>query len=179
MSIEIERKFLVNESILALAIEQGDPDDWDKVEDIQQGYIIENEETDTLLRVRIATRPNKHEIHMHLVNEREAWITIKKAISDASRYEFEYEIPVEDAEQMLEMCPVIIRKTRQYFIEEGVENYWVIDTFHMPNGSNLVIAETELSSEDQEFDRPERVGMEVTDDSAYYNSNIAKMMRSM
>jgi adenylate cyclase len=101
----------------------------------------------------------------------------KKAISDASRFEYEYEIPVNDAIEMLEMCPVIIEKTRQYFAEDDVENYWVIDTFHLPSGENLIVTETELTSEDQEIDLPEWVTEEVTNNPAFYNSNIAKMIQ--
>jgi adenylate cyclase len=168
MGIEIERKFLINETIMLEAKENGDPDEWYKEERIQQGYIMDDVENKTLLRVRIAIRDN----------ESEAWITIKKAISDVSRFEYEYEIPVKDATEMLEMCPVIIDKTRQYFAEDDVENFWVIDTFHLPTGENLIVAETELSSEDQEIDLPEWVVEEVTNDSTYYNSNIAKMIQS-
>jgi len=102
-----------------------------------------------------------------------AWLTIKGKTHGASRTEFEYPIPTADAHAMLEeMCPQgVIDKTR-YRIQVG-EHVWEVDEFHGDN-QGLVVAEVELDSEDQPFERPPWLGEEVTDDPRYYNSALSR-----
>ena len=89
-----------------------------------------------------------------------------------SRYEFEYEVPVEDGYHMMELfCEDIVQKTRYKFKEEG--KIWEVDIFKEDN-DGLILAEVELESEDEEIAFPYFIGKEVTDDERYYNKNLAK-----
>ena len=145
MGTEIERKFLViNDNFKT-----------DEGIDYQQGYLNRSPER----TVRIRTAGDK------------AFITIKGKSVGAKRPEFEYEIPLSDAKEMLAMCEgPIIEKTRYICIHEGMK--WEIDVFHGEN-EGLVIAEIELKSEEQEFSKPSWVGKEVTMEPRYYNSSLS------
>ena len=89
-----------------------------------------------------------------------------------SRYEFEIEIPVSDADHLLSLCDQpLIEKTRYKYDYEGVT--WEIDEFHGVN-DGLVVAEVELESEDQEFEKPYFIGEEVTGQVKYYNMMLLK-----
>ena len=98
-----------------------------------------------------------------------------KGLSDASgmsRYEFEIEIPVLDADHLLSLCDQpLIEKTRYKYDYEGVT--WEIDEFHGVN-DGLVVAEVELESEDQQFEKPDFIGEEVTGQVKYYNMMLLK-----
>ncbi|MFA6903797.1 MAG: CYTH domain-containing protein [Gallionellaceae bacterium] len=145
MATEIERKFLV----------KGDA--WRKGEATlyRQGYL--NRDKERTVRVRVAGD--------------KAYLTIKGISTGAVRAEFEYEIPVADAEQLLLLCDgPLIEKTRFLFPWAGM--MWEVDEFHGEN-NGLVVAEIELQSADQPFDKPSWVGNEVTDDKRYYNSSLA------
>ncbi|MGM0738186.1 MAG: CYTH domain-containing protein, partial [Bacteroidota bacterium] len=102
------------------------------------------------------------------------FLTIK-GIADASgvsRYEWEHEIPVDEAEKLLSICePGFIDKTR-YFVKQGDCTYEV-DEFHGDN-KGLVIAEVELQSVDEHFEKPDWLGEEVTGDARYYNSSLIR-----
>jgi adenylate cyclase len=145
MATEIERKFLVTGD----SWRQPDPTP------MSQGYLsLAKERT---VRVRIA-------------GDR-AYLTIKGATVGVSRPEFEYEIPVADAEAMLAMCDgPIVRKARHLVTYRGSQ--WEVDEFSDDN-AGLVVAEIELESEDQPFERPDWLGQEVSDDPRYLNSNLA------
>jgi CYTH domain-containing protein len=148
MAIEIERKFLVNgEKWRSLA--SGIP--------YRQGYICTQKEA--VVRVRI-------------VGDR-GYLTIKGLSRGNSRAEFEYPIPLSDAQTMLQtMCePPLIEKTR-YLIKHR-ELIWEVDEFWGEN-AGLIIAEVELTSENQVIDLPEWVGREVSHDPRYFNSNLIK-----
>jgi CYTH domain-containing protein len=145
MPLEIERKFLV----------QGN--DWktNQGERYRQGYL--NLDKERTVRVRLAGQ--------------QAFLAVKGIARGASRREFEYEIPANDAEQLLKLCEgAIIEKIRYTVIHEGTK--WEIDEF-LGGNKGLIIAEVELSSEDQIFEKPEWLGQEVTDDPRYFNSNLA------
>ena len=149
MAIERERKFLIKGSFQHLAV---------KTVQIKQAYLSIN--PDRVVRLRIAG--NK------------AVITVKSGqpAGSFSRMEWEFEIPVTDAEEMMKICvPGMIDKTR-YYIPCGKHTYEV-DVFHDKN-EGLVIAEIELSSESEDFDKPEWLGEEVTGNPAYFNSNLIK-----
>lgn len=143
--IEIERKFLV------ISREYADS----PVRHIRQGYICDD--PDRVVRVR--------------VRDEQGFITLKNKRDGFARNEYEYVIPKTDAEQMLEsMCrqPVLI-KDRYLYKYKG--HTWEIDEFHGKH-EGLVIAEIELESADETFERPAFIGREVTDDPQYYNANI-------
>ena len=145
MAIEIERKFLVTGT------------DWRQGAGtvFSQGYL--NRDKARTVRVRI--------------DGAKAFLTIKGASQGATRAEFEYEIPLADAEQLLALCEgPIIQKVRRVLVHAG--STWEVDEFEGPN-AGLVVAEIELTSEDQVFERPPWLGQEVTDDVRYFNSNLA------
>lgn len=146
---EIERKFLVAGEFKSSATTSMR---------ITQGYLCSVPER--TVRVRIMGE--------------KAFITVKGKSSDsgASRFEWEKEITVEEAGKLLALCePGIIDKTR-YIVD--VEGYiYEVDEFYGDN-EGLVLAEIELSSEQQTFVKPEWLGREVTDDPRYYNSMLVK-----
>ncbi len=150
MAIEIERKFLVNGNYKALS---------NKSVSIVQGYLSSVPER--------AVRVRK--------NNGKGYITIKGKASllGALRYEWEKEIPVAEAEDLLKICePWVIEKTR-HLIVVG-EHTYEVDEFHGEN-QGLVIAEIELTSENEKFDKPFWLGEEVTGDERYFNSNLTKI----
>jgi adenylate cyclase len=145
MPLEIERKFLVSGHA------------WRTADGVsyRQGYL--NRDKQRTVRVRIA-------------GDR-AFLTIKGVSSGATRMEFEYEIPVAEAAQLLTLCDgPLIEKTR-HRLTVGA-HVWEVDEFHGDN-AGLVVAEIELGSEDEAFERPDWVTVEVTEDARYYNSNLA------
>lgn len=146
MATEIERKFLVT------------GEGWRQPEPlrISQGYL--NRDADRTVRVRIA-------------GER-AYLTIKGRAQGLARPEFEYEIPIADAEQLLKLCEgPILEKHRHVLVHAGSQ--WEVDEFHGDN-QGLVVAEIELEREDQPFERPQWLHTEVTDDPRYLNSNLSR-----
>ena len=99
-----------------------------------------------------------------------AALTIKGITQGATRLEFEYEIPFDEANELLELCEQpIIEKTRYKIPHAGL--IWEIDEFHGVN-DGLIVAECELESEDQAIDKPDWVAEEVTGDPRYFNSNL-------
>ncbi|MFN7981807.1 MAG: CYTH domain-containing protein [Vicinamibacterales bacterium] len=144
---EIERKFLVvNDTWRAAAVGVL----------YRQGYL--SSVTERVVRVRTAGSA--------------AFLTIKGRTSGVTRLEFEYPIPLEDANRMLdELCErPLIAKTRYRVPWAGFT--WDVDEFHEEN-SGLVIAEIELPSEATRFERPPWVGHEVSDDPRYFNTSLA------
>lgn len=149
MATEIERKFLVKGDFKP-AVESS--------QRITQGYLSSVPER----TVRVRVKGDK------------GFITIKGigGASGASRYEWEKEIPVEEVKELLELCePGVIDKTR-YLIPSGAHTFEV-DEFYGDN-DGLTVAEVELSSEDEHFDRPEWLSAEVTGEVRYYNSMLMK-----
>ena len=149
MGQEIERKFLVSGEFKPFA---------KRVVRIVQGYLSSVAERTVRIRVK----------------GDEGFITVKGLGSEsgASRFEWEKEIPVSDALELMKLCePGVIDKTR-YLVDVGGHTYEV-DEFYGDN-DGLVVAEIELSSEDEDFIRPEWLGEEVTGDVKYYNSMLMK-----
>lgn len=146
MGIEIEHKFLVkNDSYKSMAVSESE---------IMQGFLSRVPER----TVRVRVRGDK------------GFITIKGKGSGAAHPEFEYEVPLDDAKQMLSLCePPVINKTRYIVMHDG--NRWEVDEFH-GELQGLVIAELEVVSEEYRFSLPPFVGLEVTGDRRYYNSQL-------
>ncbi len=145
MAIEIERKFLVI------------GEEWRAAPAVYfcQGYL--NRSKERTVRVRVAGELG--------------YLTIKGATTGASRAEFEYEIPLEDAKQLLGLCDgPLIEKYRRKINHENM--LWEVDEF-LGENQGLVVAEIELESESQAFIKPDWVGVEVTADARYYNSNLS------
>jgi len=145
VATEIERKFLVRGT------------SWRQGAGVRftQGYL--NRDKERTVRVRIAGD--------------EAFLTIKGVTRGLSRAEFEYGIPLDDAEQLLKLSDgPIIQKNRYVVVFDG--STWEVDEF-LGDNAGLVIAEIELTSADQPFSRPPWLGPEVTHDTRYYNSSLA------
>jgi adenylate cyclase len=99
-----------------------------------------------------------------------AFITIKGPTRGIARQEFEYSIPVTDAEDLLALCKVpLIEKTR--YIVDYRGRHWEIDEFHGDN-QGLIIAEIELADENDPLDLPPWIGQEVSHDPRYFNANL-------
>lgn len=148
MGVEIERKFLL----------QGDA--WRALGEpvlLRQGYLSSN--PDRTVRVRIEGGQGS--------------MTIKGRSVGATRAEWEYPIPLQDANELLDrLCeqPIIEKYRRRIAIGAHV---WEVDEFLGAN-DGLVVAEIELASEDQQFDKPDWIGAEVTDDRRYFNSSLIR-----
>lgn len=99
------------------------------------------------------------------------YLTVKGLTVGSVRTEFEYQVPIADAEQMLdELCEQpLIEKTRYVIEENGLT--WEIDEFAGAN-EGLIVAEVELGDESQQVDPPDWVGEEVTNDARYFNANL-------
>jgi adenylate cyclase len=158
MGIEIERKFIVKNN------------DWlkenvVKVLDMSQGYVS----TNPAVRVRTSRNPA---IRNSMTDT--AKLTIKSSESGASRSEFEYDIPLEDADGLMLMAgSAVVHKYRHVIEVDGF--LWEIDQFTGDN-SGLIVAEVELESEDQPINTNlSWLGEEVTDDIRYYNAYLAKI----
>ena len=153
MPLEIERKFLVTN------------DSWQESANrsvIRQGYL--SRDIERTVRVR--------------VKDDKAYLTVKGRNKGAVRTEFEYEIPRIDGDAMLDSLALrpLIEKTRATI--EFAGKLWEIDCFFGEN-QGLVVAEVELSSENEEIELPEWVGAEVTHLPRYYNSSLSERPYSL
>lgn len=149
MGKEIERKFLVKRPFRHLAVRE--------IKVIQTYLSIDEHKT---IRLRIA--------------DDKAYLTVKdRAVENSiTRGEWEYPIPVQDCLEMMKFClPGKIVKTR-YLVPEG-QHTWEVDVFHDKN-EGLIIAELEIQSETEQFERPSWLGEEVTGQPGYYNANLIK-----
>ena len=146
MGIEIERKFLVTSDDYKQGV---------KGELYRQGYLNSNKERVVRVRVR----------------GQQGCITIKGLPKGLVRPEYEYDIPLCDADFLLQhLCEQpIIEKTR--YRVQFADKLWEVDEFHGEN-AGMVVAEIELSDMDEEFERPPWVGEEVSHDWRYFNSNL-------
>lgn len=148
MAIEIEHKYLVNAALWREVLPE-------KSERIQQGYLL----TDPNKTIRVRIKGTK------------GFITIKGKSKGASRTEFEYEIPLSDAEQLLQQFATqVIDKTRHYITVEN--KLWEVDVFGGKN-EGLLVAEIELQAEDEQYAVPTWVTENVTADQRYANSNLS------
>ena len=147
MPLEIERKFLLVSDDYKLNA---------KAVDIKQAYLSADE--NMAVRVR--------------VEGIQASINIKSKKSERVNHEFEYVIPLDEAQSLIRMSPYpIIEKTR-HMVEYGGKA-WEVDEFHGDN-AELTMAEIELDDENEAFEKPPWLGEEVTADYRYLNSNLAK-----
>ncbi|WP_018231783.1 CYTH domain-containing protein [Thioalkalivibrio thiocyanodenitrificans] len=149
MAQEIERKFLVI------------GDSWrhlvSRSVQYQQGYLCGNARSSIRIRV----------------SDESGYLNIKSATLGVRREEFEYPVPLPDARHMLELlCEgPLIEKTRHFVEYRG--HVWEVDVFEGQN-QGLVVAEVELSSEDETFERPDWIGEEVSHDARYYNTSLVR-----
>ena len=150
MAQEIERKFLVKDSSFKeLAFSSSR---------IAQGYICSSRGRTVRVRIR----------------DEKGYLTIKGPAGEngLSRYEWEKEIPLDEAQELMKLCePGMIDKTR-YWVQSG-NHVFEVDEFYGEN-EGLVVAEVELSSENESFKKPDFIGEEVTGIAKYYNSFLMK-----
>ena len=146
MGTEIERKFLVvGEAWRTLA----------QATHYRQGYL---------------SRVKEHTVRVRTAGDKGA-LTVKGVSVRATRNEYEYEIPPADADEMIDrLCEKPIVEKNRYRIPVG-DVTWEVDEFLGIN-EGLVVAEVELHSEDQPFDKPNWIGEEVTGDPKYFNANL-------
>ena len=150
MAQEIERKFLVKDDSFKQMAESSSR--------IKQGYICSMRGRTVRVRIR----------------DEKGYLTIKgpSDLAGIARYEWEKEIPLEEAEELMKLCePGMIDKTR-YLVKSG-KHIFEIDVFYGEN-EGLVMAEVELSSEDEPYEKPAFIGKEVTGDVRYFNSFLMR-----
>ena len=148
MPVEIERKFLVANADWELKIS--------KETTIKQGYLSSNPER--TVRIRIAGE--------------KGILTIKGKTVNTTRAEYEYEIPLSEALELMDLCEKpLIEKVRYEVLENG--NLWEVDVFKGEN-NGLTVAEIELESETQEFTLPSWIRKEVSQEPKYYNASLIK-----
>lgn len=149
MAVEIERKFLVATSQWRQQVSSS--------QNFIQGYL--STEPERTVRVRVVGD--------------QGWLTIKGKTHGASRSEYEYAIPVDEALEMLHrLCPApLVEKWRHLVVVDGWQ--WEVDEF-LGDNAGLIIAEIELDHEEQSFTRPAWLGEEVTDDPRYFNASLSR-----
>lgn len=149
MALEVEHKFLLRS------------DDWRPLVErsvfYRQGYLSGS----PLSSVRVR------------VSDDHAWLNIKSATIGSHRQEFEYEIPLSDANAILDdLCHKPLIEKVRHFVSHG-RHLWEIDEFRGDN-TGLIVAEVELSQIGESFEKPLWIGEEVTSDLRYYNNNLVK-----
>lgn len=148
MAIEIEHKFLLSNENWRQSVSNSTY--------YKQGYLSQGK--NGVVRIR--------------VSDNEAWLVIKGATIGTSRPEFTYDIPLAEAHELLDqLCEKPLIEKIRHFIHAG-DHVWEIDEFKGDN-EGLIVAEIELTTEGEPFDKPEWIGQEVTDDPRYYNNNLA------
>lgn len=154
MGIEIERKFLVVGDAWRAGVHETVP--------MAQGYINDQRAMDIgAQRASVRVR----------IEGAEARLNIKSREAGHTRQEFDYALPLADAQELLSLCVGgLIRKSR-HLLDHG-DHRWEIDEF-LDENAGLIVAEIELSSGDEGFERPGWLGMEVTDSLRYYNLALA------
>ena len=153
MAIEIERRFRVSSDAW-----RGDVA---RATQITQGYLAIT--TESVIRVR--------------VRDTQGYVTIKSRDGGMSRQEFEYAVPLADAQALLKLCGQrVLEKTRHEVRYAGY--LWEIDEYKKPL-EDLILAEVELASESEDPPRPLWIGEEITHDGSYSNSALAQRVEAM
>lgn len=148
MALEIERKFLVRSDAWRHEVQSR--------ELLRQGYL--SSDSGCSIRVRITGE--------------QAWLNLKAKRSGMTRLEFEYSIPLADADEILrELCNGPLLEKYRHRIARG-RYVWEIDEF-LGDNAGLIVAEIELPDEAAQFERPDWLGAEVTEEQHYYNFNLA------
>jgi CYTH domain-containing protein len=148
VGLEIERKYLVDKEKWSIIPKENG-------HYISQGYMLNDHEKS--IRIRLI--------------DNQGFLNIKGAVVGASRPEYEYEIPKEEAIELLEkFCAATISKIRYCIHYKG--KLWEVDEF-LGENEGLIVAEIELESENETFELPEWAGKEVTSETKYYNPNLS------
>ncbi len=156
MGVEIERKFLVTSHAWRAQVSRS--------QRMVQGYLVDADIVQAGIGTRCSMRVR--------VGGDKAWLNIKSANLGVARQEYEYPIPVADAERMLrDFCNGVVEKIRHYVPHAGFT--YEVDEF-LGENAGLVVAELELAAVDEAFARPDWLGREVSDRLRYYNLNLLK-----
>lgn len=149
MALEIEHKFLTKNDSWKNQVTQSS--------NYKQGYLVSDKKRSVRIRI----------------SDSKAWLNIKSATTGTHRQEYEYEIPLHEANEILNtLCEKpLIEKIRYIVVHK--QHTWEIDVFSGEN-NGLVVAEIELSKIGEAFEKPEWVAEEVTEDLRYYNNNLCK-----
>ena len=147
MAKEIERKFLVAHQAWRESV--------NTIHVFRQGYLSYDSERTVRVRATEVT----------------GYLTIKGITEGLTRDEFEYEIPLADASALLQLCERPAIEKKRYIVPNGA-HVWEVDVFEGVN-EGLVVAEIELGSEDEAFDKPNWLGNEVSGDRKYSNSALS------
>ena len=147
MAKEIERKFLVAHQAWRESV--------NTIHVYRQGYLSYDSERTARVRATEVT----------------GYLTIKGITEGLTRDEFEYEIPLADALALLQLCERPAIEKKRYIVPNGA-HVWEVDVFEGVN-EGLVVAEIELGSEDEAFDKPNWLGNEVSGDRKYSNSALS------
>lgn len=149
MAVEIERKFLVDRQLWSSQVPE-------KSRQLRQAYL--SDDPDKTIRVRTAGE--------------QGYLTIKGRAKGISRQEFEWEIPLEEAHELINnFAAQVVEKVRHYITYKG--KLWEVDEFRGLN-EGLLVAEIELTSEEETFEKPDWLQEEVTHDPRYLNAKLAK-----
>lgn len=149
MGVEIERKFLVSGDGWRQGVTSSAA--------FRQGYLSTN--ANPTVRVRV-------------VDDRQAFLTLKGKPVGLARAEFEYEIPVEDGLQLMELARPNVIEKRRYLVPHG-NHTWEVDVFEGPH-EGLVTAEVEMGSLDEAVEIPDWVGKDVSNDDRYANASLSR-----
>ena len=159
MGIEIERKFLVTGNAWRAAAHAVLP--------MTQGYLNDQAAMDETIDGRAAQRAS---VRVRIAGD-QAFLNLKSRELAGSRQEFDYPIPVDDAQALLALCVGGTVDKRRHLVRHGA-HLWEIDEF-LGDNAGLVVAEIELDSVDEGFERPGWLGAEVTGLARYYNLALA------
>lgn len=153
MGVEIERKFLlVNDGWRSLV---------GRSERMAQGYLVS--------AAAIAAGQAKCSVRVRIAGDT-AWLNIKSAVLGIERHEFEYPVPLADAEHLLhELSDGVLEKIRHHVMLDGA--HFEVDEF-LGENTGLFVAEVELPSADAAYPRPDWLGIEVSEQARYYNVNL-------
>ena len=149
MPLELERRFLV--------VNYNWKQHVNNVTSIRQGYLASN--------------PSEWTTRIRIIEKKKAWLTLKKKSQGIANYEFEYKIPLDEAEQILGLSPHKVVKTRYYLNINNIS--WVVDCFEKENNP-LVLAEIELDSDEEIRTKPTWCGTEITNQYEWSNAALAK-----
>ena len=153
MGIEIERKFLLNDDSWRAGVARS--------QRMVQGYLVG--------AAMVVSGHSKSSVRVRIGGE-QAWLNIKSSTLGVERQEFEYAIPVADAQRMLDtLCGGVVDKVRHYVPVEGHE--FEVDEF-LGENAGLIVAELELVHADAAYPRPTWLGAEVSAQARYYNLNL-------
>jgi len=153
MGVEIERKFLLANDGWRSLVERS--------ERMAQGYLVN--------AAAIAAGQAKCSVRVRIAGDT-AWLNIKSATLGIERHEFEYAIPLADAEHLLyELSDGVLEKIRHHVMLDGA--HFEIDEF-LGDNAGLFVAEVELASVDAAYPRPDWLGIEVSEQTRYYNVNL-------